>query len=66
MILHAPKVVERKGYTVTTTLCGRTNAKSRDGMNVALTNHGASCKLCRRILDQTAAPSAESGEVGCG
>ncbi|WP_372364215.1 hypothetical protein ACCQ07_22155 (plasmid) [Xanthomonas sp. NCPPB 3583] len=32
--------------TKTTTLCGRMNARSRDGMNIAGADEAVTCKFC--------------------
>jgi len=50
MVLHVSRVVTRGTATLYTTLCGRTNAASRDGMNIADTAAGVTCKLCLRAL----------------
>ena len=50
MVLHASRMVTRGFATRYTTLCGRTNAKSRDGMNIADTVAGVTCKFCLRAL----------------
>lgn len=49
-VLHAGRVVQRKSGTLTTTLCGRMNKRSRDGMNIASDESGVSCKFCLRAL----------------
>lgn len=46
MVLHAGRRIERPGVTRTTTLCGRMNASSRDGMNIADTGEAVTCKFC--------------------
>lgn len=40
----------RFGGTTYTTLCGRMNAASSDGMNVAETEAEVTCKFCLRIM----------------
>lgn len=50
MVLHASKVVTRGTATRYTTLCGRMDAKSRDGMNIAGSAAEVTCKLCLRAL----------------
>ncbi|MCW0399342.1 hypothetical protein NB700_001898 [Xanthomonas sacchari] len=46
MILHAGRRIERPGVTRTTTLCGRMNARSKDGMNIADEGETVTCKFC--------------------
>jgi hypothetical protein len=46
MVLHAGRRIERPGMIRTTTLCGRMNARSRDGMNIASTGEAVTCKFC--------------------
>ncbi|WP_223293204.1 MULTISPECIES: hypothetical protein [Xanthomonas] len=46
MTLHASRRIERMGMTKTTTLCGRMNARSRDGMNIAGVDEAVTCKFC--------------------
>jgi len=46
MVLHAGRRIERPGVIRTTTLCGRMNARSRDGMNIAGTGQVVTCKFC--------------------
>ncbi|APO93355.1 hypothetical protein [Xanthomonas vesicatoria] len=46
MILHAGRRIERTRMTRTTTLCGRMNARSRDGMNIAGADEAVTCKFC--------------------
>ncbi|MDH0740924.1 hypothetical protein [Stenotrophomonas maltophilia] len=46
MVLHAGRRIERPGVIRTTTLCGRMNARSRDGMNIAGTDQSVTCKFC--------------------
>lgn len=46
MVLHAGRRIERPGMIRTTTLCGRMNARSRDGMNIAGTGEAVTCKFC--------------------
>ena len=50
MILHEAKKAERKGHTVYTTLCGRMNKQSHDGMNIADTAAQVTCKFCLRAM----------------
>ena len=50
MVKHASKIVQRKSGTRYTTLCGRMNAKSRDGMNIAEHAGEVTCQLCRRLM----------------
>lgn len=52
MVKHAAKKVERGSHTIYTTLCGRMNKQSRDGMNIADTDAGVTCKFCLRILSR--------------
>lgn len=53
MKLHASKIIKRANYTRTTTLCGRMNAASQDGMNIADDPRNVSCKLCLKKLATT-------------
>lgn len=46
MVLHAGRRIQRPGATCTTTLCGRMNARSRDGMNIAGDGEVVTCKFC--------------------
>lgn len=46
MVLHAGRRIARPGVIRTTTLCGRMNARSRDGMNIAGTGEAVTCKFC--------------------
>jgi len=46
MVLHAGRRIARPGVIRTTTLCGRMNARSRDGMNIAGTDEAVTCKFC--------------------
>lgn len=46
MVLHAGRRIQRPGGTRTTTLCGRMNARSRDGMNIADDGEVVTCKFC--------------------
>ena len=46
MVLHEGRYIERPGMTRTTTLCGRMNARSRDGMNIAGDGEAVTCKFC--------------------
>lgn len=46
MVLHAGRRIERPSVTLTTTLCGRMNARSRDGMNIAGDGEAVTCKFC--------------------
>lgn len=48
MVMHKSRVVERPGYTRFTTLCGRMNKASQDGMNIADTDDQVTCKFCLR------------------
>lgn len=50
MKLHRSKIIQRPGYTKTTTLCGRMNRKSSDGMNIANTDEEVTCKFCRSLM----------------
>lgn len=52
MILHQSKVVTIKsiGAVRTTTLCGRMNRQSRDGMNIANTDDEVTCKFCLKTM----------------
>lgn len=48
MVLHKDKVVEIRsiGATRVTTLCGRMNKQSADGMNIADSDEEVTCKFC--------------------
>ncbi|MFD1043238.1 hypothetical protein [Pseudoxanthomonas kaohsiungensis] len=45
------KVIERRGSTVTTTLCGR-NRTISDGMNITDNADKVTCKLCLQKIPQ--------------
>jgi hypothetical protein len=47
---HKDKQVQRQGYVKVTTLCGRLNAGSRDGMNIANTDAEVTCKFCLKLM----------------
>lgn len=49
-VQHAAKSIQRKDHVVTTTLCGRMNARTRDGMNIASERSQVTCKFCLRLL----------------
>lgn len=53
MVLHKDRQVIRAASTRFTTLCGRMNAASVDGMNVADTDAGVTCKFCLRQMEIT-------------
>lgn len=59
MVLHAGRRIVRPGVTRTTTLCGRMNARSRDGMNIADTGEAVTCKFCLAKLRESV-PAAAS------
>jgi len=46
MVLHAGRRIQRPSGMRTTTLCGRMNARSRDGMNIAGDGGVVTCKFC--------------------
>lgn len=47
MVQHKDKRVDlRNGAVRYTTLCGRTNSRSIDGMNIADTDAEVTCKFC--------------------
>lgn len=50
MVLHQSRVIETRWGTNTTTLCGRTNSRSSDGMNIAGDGEKVTCKFCLRLL----------------
>lgn len=50
MKLHKDRQVIRPGRTIYTTLCGRMNRQSRDGMNIAATDAEVTCKFCIRLM----------------
>lgn len=49
-VLHKGKQVQRQAHTIFSTLCGRSNARSRDGMNIADKPEQVTCKLCLRAI----------------
>ena len=56
MVLHKDK--QRKnafGGTTFTTLCGRTNRQSRDGMNIANSDKEVTCKFCLKKMAEKSA-----------
>ncbi|CAJ19878.1 hypothetical protein [Xanthomonas axonopodis] len=66
MTLHASRRIERMGMTKTTTLCGRMNARSRDGMNIAGADEAVTCKFClakAARLAKAAAPPFNTARV---
>lgn len=51
MVLHKDRNrPNRYGGTTYGTLCGRTNRRNADGMNVALTDDAVTCKFCLRAM----------------
>lgn len=48
-VLHASKVVQRPGYTRTTTMCNRMTT-GNDGMNIAEGAEAITCKFCLKVL----------------
>jgi hypothetical protein len=46
MVLHAGRRVQRPSGIRATTLCGRMNARSQDGMNIAGDGQAVTCKFC--------------------
>ena len=53
MVLHKDK--QRRnvfGGTTWTTLCGRTNRQSADGMNIADTDAEVTCKFCLKKMEE--------------
>jgi len=50
VVLHASRIIKRGTATRFTTVCGRMNAASRDGMNIAETETEVTCKFCLRVL----------------
>lgn len=56
LVMHCARIVNRKEYTICTTLCGRMNRRSRDGMNIADTDAEVTCKHClKRMKSATGA-----------
>lgn len=53
MKMHKSKVIIRDGgnWIRTTTLCGRMNKQSADGMNVADTDQDVTCKFCLEKME---------------
>lgn len=52
MRLHKDKQrPNRFGGTTYTTLCGRMNRRSTEGMNIADTDDQVTCKFCLKIMD---------------
>ncbi len=49
MKLHQGVIHERGGVRVTKTMCGRENAKSTDGMNIAERPEDVTCKFCLKL-----------------
>jgi hypothetical protein len=58
MIQHASKIIHHANRTVYTTVCGRMNAKSQDGMNIAEKKSDVTCKFCLKRLAALAALGA--------
>ena len=51
MILHSGVMFKNRfGGNTTTTLCGRMNAKTPDGMNIADRPEDVTCKFCLKKL----------------
>lgn len=50
MVTHAAKTFRRHGGIVTTSVCGRINRASADGMNIAEKPELVTCKFCLRRL----------------
>lgn len=50
MVLHQSNIILLPDRTIYTTLCGRQNAKSHDGMNIAAKREQVTCKLCLSLL----------------
>ena len=50
MTQHQAKQIVRNFGIRTTTLCGRMNSNSRDGMNIAATTEEVTCKFCLKIM----------------
>jgi hypothetical protein len=52
MVLHKDRVVEIRSISAvrTTTLCGRMNKRSWDGMNIADTDAEVTCKFCLKLM----------------
>jgi hypothetical protein len=58
MILHKDRQVDlRNGATRFTTLCGRMNKRSSDGMNIADTDEQVTCKFCLAKLAASQGPT---------
>lgn len=55
LVQHAAKVMPRNGGYITTTLCGRMNARNADGMNIAASNELVTCKFCLAKLAKAGA-----------
>lgn len=46
MVQHKDRQIVRPNRTIFTTLCGRMNKQSIDGMNIAATDEEVTCKFC--------------------
>lgn len=49
-VLHKSHVIYRTHVTITTTQCRR-HVNTSDGMNIADTDSGVTCKFCLRLMD---------------
>lgn len=54
MKMHKGRVIERPGYTRTTTLCGRMNRANPDGMNIAANDATVTCRFCLKQMETAA------------
>lgn len=61
MKVHKAKAFRRWGGVGTTSLCGRLNAGSRDGMNVTDADNEVTCAFC---LKRMASPNAGGAANG--
>jgi hypothetical protein len=52
MVLHKDKQVSLRCGMRFTTLCGRMNIKSLDGMNIADSDSEVTCKFCLKKMER--------------
>ena len=64
MVMHASKVLRRRDKTITTTLCGRSNRQSIDGMNIVEGDAWVTCAFCLRLLAKRDAAPTLAGKEG--
>ena len=62
MVLHASRQrANRFGGETYTTVCGRMNKASNDGMNIANSDAEVTCKFCLRVMGHRTALAKKEG-----